>query len=301
MCSITNTSFLIFQECKFQCFKHSSKLTVYVTGWFPWFIFSMIVKMPFSKLPKARQLKRALENYQKEVTPLRKELRKTPPTDLRPTAISSPHRAVIEILTSVNVTPNAGRVRALLPLTETTSCVRKAPFHVTKTVFKAKLGARGYSKLMRYTIAISREYTSNSKKRTSVRASLARSQQTLVVEYLKRPSNCNELPSKKNKVRGNGVFGLTDTMQNLQRKFGMDHPYINISLSVFCLACPKYIHLIKYTARRQCLCQNHANVALMVDVVSVLPKITSTPSSAGRSGKNLMGCHVHRSPLQKLA
>ena len=236
MCSITNTSFLIFYECKFQCFKHSSKLTVYVSGWFPWFIFSMIVKMPFSKLPKAHQLKRALENYQKEVTSLRKELRKTPPTDLRPTAIPSPHRAAIEILTSVNVTPNAGRVRALLPLTETTSCVRKAPFHVKKTVFKAKLDARGYSKLMRYTIAMSREYTSNSKKRTPVRASLARSQQTMVVEYLKRPSNCNELPSKKHKVRGNGVFGLTDTMQNLHRKFGTDHPGIKVSLSVFCLA-----------------------------------------------------------------
>ena len=36
-------------------------------------------------------------------------------------AIPSPDRAPIEILTSVNVTPNAGRVRALLPLTETTS------------------------------------------------------------------------------------------------------------------------------------------------------------------------------------
>ena len=224
MCSITNTSFLIFHECKFQYFKHSSKLTVRVTGWFPWFIFSMIVKMPFSKLPNARQLKRALENYQKEVTSLRKELRKTPPTDLRPTPIPSPHWAAIEILTSVNVTPNAGRVRSLLPLTETTSCIRKAPFHVKKTVFKAKLGARGYSKLMRYTIAInnamSHEYTSNSKKRTSVRASLARSEQTMVVEYLKRPSNCNELPSKKNQIRGNGVFELTDTMQNLHRKFG---------------------------------------------------------------------------------
>ena len=93
----------------------------------------------------------------------------------------------------------------MLPLTEATSCVRKAPFHVKKTVFKPKLGAHGYSKLMRYTIAMSREYTSNSKKRTSVRA---RSQQTMVVEYLKRPSNCNESPSKKNQVRGNGVFGL---------------------------------------------------------------------------------------------
>ena len=125
---------------------------------------------------------------------------------------------------------------------------------------------------MSNTIAMSREYISNSKKRTSVRASLARFQQTLVVEYLKRPSNSNELPSKKNQVRGNGVFGLTDTMQNLHRKFGMDHPDIKISLSVFCLARPKYIHLIKYTARRQCICQNHANVALMVDAVSVLPK-----------------------------
>ena len=191
--------------------------------------------MPFSKLPKARQLKRAHENYQ-EVTSLRKELRKTPPTDVRHTAIPSPHRAAIEILTSVNVTLNSGRVRALLPLTETTSCVRKAPFHVKKTVFKGKLGARGYSKLMRYTIAMLREYTSNSKKRTSVRASLARSQQTMVVEYLKRPSNCNEMPSKKNQVRGNGVFGLTDTMQNLHRKFGMDHPGTKTSLSVFCLA-----------------------------------------------------------------
>ena len=104
-----------------------------------------------------------------------------------------------------------------------------------KTVFKANIDAREYSKLMRYTIAMSLEYISNSKKRTSVRASLARSQQTMVVEYLKRPSNCNELPSKKNQVQGNGLFGLTDTMQNLHSKFGMDHPDIKISLSVFCL------------------------------------------------------------------
>ena len=234
------------------------------------------------------------------MTSLRKELRKTPPTDLRPTAIPSPHRAVIEILTSVNVTPNAGRVRALLPLTETTSCVRKAPFHVKKTVFKAKLCARGYSKLMSNTIAMSREYTSNSKKRTSVRASLARSQQTMVVEYLKRPSNCNELPSKKNRVRGNGVFGLTDTMQNLHSKFRMDHADIKISLLVFCLARPKHIHLIKYTARRQCLCQNHANVALTVDAVSVLPKSPALLVQLEYPRKTRWHV-VCRSPLQKLA
>jgi len=94
----------------------------------------------------------------------------------------------------------------------------------------------------------------------------------MVVEYLKRPSNSYELPSKKNQVWGNGVFGLTDTMQNLHRKFGMNHPDIKISLPVFCRARPKYIHLIRYTARRHCLCRNHANVALVVDVVSVLPK-----------------------------
>ena len=48
--------------------------------WFSSYIFSRIIKMPFSKLPKARQLKRTLENYQ--VISLRKKLRKTPPTDM---------------------------------------------------------------------------------------------------------------------------------------------------------------------------------------------------------------------------
>ena len=170
---------------------------------------------------------------------------------------------------------------------------------MNKTLFKARLSAREYSKLISNTIAMSREYTSNSKKRTSVRASLARSQRTMVVEYLKRPSNCNELPSKKNQVRGNGVFELTDTIQILHRKFGMDHPDIKISLSVFCLARPKYIHLIKYTARRQYLCQNHANVALMVDAVSVLPKSPALLVQLEDPGKTRWHV-VCRSPLQKL-
>ena len=74
-------------------------------------------------------------------------------------------------------------------------------------------------------------------------------------------------------------------MQNLHHKFGMDHPDIKLSLSVFCLTRPKCIHLIKYTARRQCLCQSHANVALMVDAASVHPKSTALLVQLKDTGK----------------
>ena len=50
------------------------------------------------------------------------------------------------------------------------------------------------------------------------------------------------------------------------------YPEFTISRTVFCRSRPSYIRLIKYTKRRQCLCQRLANIALKGQAVKVLPQ-----------------------------
>ena len=104
------------------------------------------------------------------------------------------------------------------------------------------------------------------------RSVIARSQKTMVVDFLKQPENSFELPCKKVQVRGYGTFALADTMSNLHKKFCAQFPQVSISRAVFCRSRPLNIHLIKYTHRRQCVCHRHANMDLKLEAVKVLPR-----------------------------
>ena len=72
--------------------------------------------MPFSKHPKSRQLKRALEEKDKEVKRLCATLTKSGSVDLEAAVLtspllSSPEHAAIELLIAVDVTPRVERVK----------------------------------------------------------------------------------------------------------------------------------------------------------------------------------------------
>lgn len=158
--------------------------------------------MPFSKHPKTRQLKRALEEKDKEVKRLCATLTKSDSLDLKAAALtspllSSPEHAAIELLKAVDVTPRVERKNTLLPLTETVSRVKKAPMKVKRALFADRRSIRRMAKVLSKTIALSRVYIFNKRKGKNMRSSIARSHRTVVAEFLKKPENSYKLPSKK--------------------------------------------------------------------------------------------------------
>ena len=97
----------------------------------------------------------------------------------------------------------------------------------------------------------------------------------LVVDFICWSDNANELPSKKDVVRGQQQYSLTDTLLNLHKKFEAEHagnPKVTICLSEFCKARPKFIRLIAAMQRRQCLCQRCANMCLRATATKLLPR-----------------------------
>ena len=228
--------------------------------------------MPFSKLPKVRQLKKTLATTQKELDSLRRTMRNTGSESQEP-FLTSPERAAVALLTAVDSSPRPGRIKVLLPFTETVSNLRKASSKIKKALFNEKPVNRLSTKnALSKTVKLSRDDIHKKRRRQSMRAAFARSRRALVADFLKQPQNSYELPSKKAQVRGSGTFGLTDTLHNLYRKFCAQYPEVRISRAVFCRARPPHIRLINYTQRRQCVCHRHANIALMVEAIKELPK-----------------------------
>lgn len=92
---------------------------------------------------------------------------------------------------------------------------------------------------------------------------------------MKRPDNSSELPGKKDHVRGETRFALCDSLRNLHHKFVRENPGIKVAISTFCKARRSNIRLARYAQRQICLCKDHANFALMLDAIRLLPKSTS--------------------------
>ena len=233
--------------------------------------------MPFSRLPKARQLQRELTKKEQELQQLKEhvnqlEKQKTP--TLETVVPPTPQRDAVRLLQEVSVTPSRERVRALLPYTETVSRVKKASTSLKQTLFSEKTTTKrsGISKAISTKIKLSRDYIFRKRAARNMRASIARSQRVMVADFLKRPDNSYELPAKKDQIRGHGKFALTDTLSHLHSKFSQEFPEIKISKAAFCKVRPKNVTLVCYTKRRQCLCQRHANVALKVQAAKVLPR-----------------------------
>ena len=67
-------------------------------------------------------------------------------------------------------------------------------------------------------------------------------------------------------------YGLTDTRDTLYEKYMLQNPASSTSKVQFYKNCPLQVKLTQLTQQRQCLCQRHANMALRLMVIKLLPK-----------------------------
>ena len=191
------------------------------------------------------------------------------------------------------MTPKLSRVKALLPYTITMQQVVKAATSVKQALFspdqqdnpsaaysrgtiKRKARYRGVNRVLSKKIKLSHDYIFRLKKSSKKRATVAESHRRIIVSFLQREDNSFQMPGKRDQVRGHGIYALCDTMKNLHAKLIRENPGMLISLATFCRARTRYIKLSKYAQRKVCLCHMHANVALMIEAVKILPKSTSS-------------------------
>ena len=167
-------------------------------------------------------------------------------------------------------TPRPHRVNALLPFTTTISCIKSARTTIKKALFdparnpniNRKMLSTRFRKNLSKKVSLSTDYIFYQKKGENMRKAIAKSQKMLVGEFLRRSENSNELPGKKDQIRGRGTFSLTDTMQNIYRKFCLEFSDIKMSFTAFCKGRPSNVKLIRYTQRHVCLCQRHTNMSV---------------------------------------
>ena len=194
--------------------------------------------------------------------------------DTTPAKHETPKTHAINILTKLHLTPTVKRVNEMLPITEIVDTVRKAPQNIKKELFKGKSRVKRLATRIGSTIGLSRKYVHPAKKEKVAAKSRTTNKElkARVLLFLKREDNSYELPSKRDQVRGQGRYALTDTLARLHDKFLTEHPNESMCFSNFCNARTPNVRLIRYTNRKICLCKKCANLCLKSDVVKGLPK-----------------------------
>ena len=147
--------------------------------------------MPFSKLPKARALQRLVDQKEQEIDGLRNALNKvqegqnnTDNTDdmAAPIALSTPQREAVQLCDSMNVTPTAPRIRAVLPLTAAVDAVKNAPTDIKKKLFSGRKSRKvnRIASAVSKKIKLSRNLVHSEHSAKTMRLSLAKSKIGLV-------------------------------------------------------------------------------------------------------------------------
>lgn len=184
----------------------------------------------------------------------------------------------VEILMEMGATPHKERMNVLMPLVETVQRVRNAPTAVKKSLFVPKENEAIAEQNMRKrrclttevskTIGLTRNLLYKSKPKKMKRQDDSHGRRELVNNFLRRPENSVEMPSKCDSRK----FGLTNTMQNLYKEFCLEYPNVRMGKSTFFKCRDKKIKLISYTERRMCVCIKHANMAMSINASKVLPR-----------------------------
>ena len=294
------------------------------------------MKLPLSREPRMRQMKKTISEAEEEIKHLKTILSKTnrtlPPlstpetsptssigstssTDYSPSRatsagsrsitrtrctrypghanqevvseIYSPTTAALALAKQLDITPRPHRVNALLPFTTTISCIKSARTTIKKALFdparnpniNRKMLSTRFRKNLSKKVSLTTDYIFYQKKGENMRKAIAKSQKMLFGEFLRRSENSNELPGKKDQIRGRGTFSLTDTMQNIYRKFCLEFSDIKMPFTAFCRGRPSNVKLIRYTQRHVCLCQRHTNMSLKATASKVLPRSLSELTS----------------------
>ena len=232
----------------------------------------MIIKLPFSKQPKVRQMQRELQATKKKLRVLsakvvRHQLRQCK-------SVATPEKEARQLCLQGSITPTTKRVKLLTPYTQTMAVLRHSSSKVKKHLFTpSQKFKKGCAKTIARKIKMCRDYVFHRKKKGgSKRPGLSAHKRALVIDFLKRADNSYELPGVKDRPRGVQKYSLTDTMSNLHTKFRAENPDLAMSMSSFCAARPKSVRLVTYTQRYVCLCHLHANVDLMATAAKVLPR-----------------------------
>ena len=99
----------------------------------------MVVKIPlFSRLSKARALKRTLDEKAEEIKQLKKQIKEVNTEDNSGTAESMPNtpiRDAVNVLKEIDITPRDERIQKLLPYTTTLNIVKNAPSKIRQKLF----------------------------------------------------------------------------------------------------------------------------------------------------------------------
>ena len=291
--------------------------------------------MPFSKMPETRRLQRQLTAQEQELSKTKKELEKmraandpklnveppdtatidevqdmeTPADDPEteededtPTVqagMPTPKREAIKLLADLGLSPNPARLKVLMPVSVTVDSVKKAPRHLKRQLFETPTTVKRVASGVSKRVNLSRKLI-GAKKKEVIKKTCREETRQLVIDFLCRSDNANELPSKKDVVRGQQQYSLTDTLMNLHRKFQAENagnPEVRICLSEFCKARPKFVRLIAVTQRRQCLCQRCANMCLRATASKVLPR---TPNGIAEMSSSDISEKLNRLPARNL-
>jgi len=80
---------------------------------------------------------------------------------------------------------------------------------------------------------------------------------------------------KKNKIKMQKKF-VTDTLENLHRKFRSENPLVTVSYSLFCRLRPFWVLLPDLKSRDTCLCKLHENLSFMAQKLHQMHLIDTT-------------------------
>ena len=187
----------------------------------------------------------------------------------------APKRMAHQLCTQMAITPTPTRLRSLMPYTTTIKAVTVASSKVKKELFQVaniqdlRMGAP-IAKLVQVSRRQLRPSEPKTARKDATKASYAR-----IVEFLCRPDNSAQFPSKMDHINGQTLYGLTHTLRYLYQKYVAERKRAQLeyeSKATFHRARPKYVRTITFMQRRQCLCIKCANIALLSAVVPGLPK-----------------------------
>ena len=182
--------------------------------------------------------------------------------------------------------PKKFQVKELLPLIEIKEQVSNASSKLKKIIFRWRSGGTqvryGQKSAIARAIKLCRNsvFPDGSPKKSTDRHSLAVSKMKAVDEFYRREDNSYILPDKKHyrnaeDLTGSFVVALVDTLRNLHRKFVVETGIV-LSFSTFTKARRrKTIKTSVFLKRSVCLCQTHANMGMMLEVVPGLDNSTT--------------------------
>ena len=230
------------------------------------------MKLPLSREPRMRQMKKTISEAEEEIKHLKtisKTNRTFPPLSTPETSPTSS----IGSTSSTDYSPSRATSAGSRSIT-------RYPGHANQEVVSEMYSPTTVALALAKQLDITpRPHRVNALLPFTTTISCIKSARTTIKKALRRSENSNELPGKKDQIRGRGTFSLTDTMQNIYRKFCLEFSDIKMSFTAFCRGRPSNVKLIRYTQRHVCLCQRHTNMSLKAIASKVLPRSLSELTS----------------------